>query len=301
MKKWIATISATALLCSLTGGSVFAFEDVDGDQKVPVASLKDRGVVSGVDDQHFVPMGKINYAQSIHMLVKGLGLNIDNMKFIKKPEASDYFTNVPNHAWYAQSFIIAQLNGLPIPKDVDPNGTVTREQFADLLVHAIEKKGNFPTVKMLIILADDDQVDPQMNGSVQRLLLYKITKLDDDRKFYPKRELSRGEAAVWLYNAIRFVESHEQKPAPQEQVTVLVEKVTDDVNKVILSRGQKPTAGYRIEITGIRFEQDGRAVIVYTVTDPKPDSMNATVITEPKAETYVLSKYKVETEMAANK
>jgi len=298
MKKWITMVSATALFCSLTGGSVLAFDDVEGDQKAPVLSLKDRGVISGIDDKHFVPMGKVSYAQSVHMIVKGLGLNIDNIRFIKQPEASDYFTNVPNNAWYAQSFIIAQLNGLPIPKDVDPNGTMTREQFADLLVHAIEKKGDFPTIKMYIQLADEDQVTPEMNGSVQRLLLYKITNLGQDRKFNPKREMSRGEAAVWLYNAIKLVESH-KSPVQQEEIKVSIEKVTDDVNKVVLSRGEKPTAGYGIAITGIRFEQDGRAVVTYTVSDPAPDSMNAQVITEPKAETYVSSKFKVEAEPAA--
>ncbi|TVY01899.1 S-layer homology domain-containing protein [Paenibacillus cremeus] len=292
MKKWITAVSAATLFCSLMSGTVFAFSDVDGDQKEPIMALKDRGIVSGIDGQRYVPMGKVSYGQSINLIVKGLGLNIDNIKFVKKPLASDYFTNIPDDAWYAQAFIIAHLNGLPIPKDIDANGTITREQFADLLIHAIDTKGSFPVVKMLVLLADQDQIDQQAGYSVQRVILHNIMKLGEDRKFYPKQEMSRGEAAVWVFNAIRFIESHQQKPDPQEQVTVTVEKVNDEVNKVILSRGQKPTAGYDIAITGIRFEQEGRAVISYMVTDPKLDSMNAQVVTEPKAETYVSSKYK---------
>ncbi|MGF9713009.1 S-layer homology domain-containing protein [Paenibacillus naphthalenovorans] len=292
VKKIVTLLSATALLGSLTAGSAFAFDDLNQDQKAPILALKDRGVVSGVDGKHFVPTGKVSYAQAVHMLVKGLDLHIDTLRFPKIPQASDYFTNIPNNAWYAQSFVKAHLNGLPIPKDVDPNGTITREQFADLVIHAIDTKGTFPVIKMLIIIEDGNEIDPKFHESLQRIVLHQIVKLGEDRKFYPKRELTRGEAAVWVYKAIRFVESHAERPVEQEQVTVSVEKVNDDVNKVILSRGQKPTAGYGITIDGIRFEQDGRAVITYSLTDPKPDSMNATVITEPKAETYVSSKYK---------
>lgn len=301
IRRWITVLSATTLLTGALAGSALAFNDVDGDQKEPVMALKARGIVSGVDGEHFVPKGKASYAQSVHMLVKAFGLNIDNMKFVKKPEATDYYKNVPNNAWYADSFIIAHLNGLPIPSDINPNGTITREQFADLLIHAIDKKGTFPVVKRLVIFDDQDDIDPAYRNSLQRMVLHGIVKLGEDRKFYPKKELTRGEAAVWLHKAIRFVEAQTKPSAPQEEVTVSVEKVNEDVNKVVLSRGRKPTAGYGIDITGIRFEADGRAVVTYTLTDPKPDSMNAAVITEPKAQTYVSGKYKVVAEQVSAK
>lgn len=292
VKKLVTLLSATLLLGSLTAGSVFAFDDLNQEQKAPIMALKERGVVSGMDGKHFVPTGQVSYAQAVHMLVKGLDINISAMTFIKAPEATDYYTNIPNDAWYAESFVKAHLNGLLIPKDVDPNGTITREQFADLVIHAIDTKGTFPVIKMLVIFEDENQVDPKLSYSLQRIVLHQIVTVGEDHKFYPKREMTRGEAAVWVHNAMSFVESHAEHPAQQEQVTVSVEKVNDDVNKVILSRGQKPTAGYGITIDSIRFEQDGRAVITYSLTDPKPDSMNATVITEPKAEAYISSKYK---------
>ena len=117
--------------------------------------------------------------------------------------------------------------------------------------------------------------------------------------FNPKAELTRGEAAGWIYNAIRVLETHIQKPAPVEDVSVTVEKVTDDVNKVTLSRGQKPNSGYSIAIQNVRFDKNGQAVISYTLQDPKPDTMYADVITEAKAVTYVSSAYKAVAEPAA--
>ena len=101
------------------------------------------------------------------------------------------------------------------------------------------------------------------------MLLYKIAQLDNEGKFNPKAELTRGEAAGWIFNAIRVLETHIQKPAPIEDVSVTVEKVTEDVNKITLSRGQKPNSGYSIAIQNVRFDQNGQAVISYTLARSK--------------------------------
>lgn len=301
MMKKLAAITLTSLLISsLTFSSAFAFSDLEEGQSEAVLALKDRGIVSGIDNEHFVPRGKISYAQSVQMIVKGLNLNLDTIRFIKQPVASDTYTNIPNDAWYADAFIIAHYNGLEIPKDVNPNSTITREQFGDLLVHALEKKGNFPLVKMFIVIKDEDQINVNYQGTLQRLLLYKITQLDKDGKFNPKGELTRGEAARWVYQAIRFVEAHTQNPAPVEEVSVKVEKVNDDVNRVTLSK-EMPNPGYGLVIQAIEFSADGgQAVIKYTVQKPNPDMMYPQVITEVKAETYVSSKYKAIAEPAGS-
>jgi hypothetical protein len=201
------------------------------------------------------------------MIVKGLDLNIDYMRFAKQPAASDIYSNIPNNAWYANAFIIAHYNGLKISKDINPNSTITREQFGDLLVRALEKKG--------------------------------IAELDSNGKFDPKTELTRGEAASWVYNGVRVLADHTNKPATEKQVTITIQKVNDDVNKVTLSRGEKPNSGYGIEINNVQFGKDGQAVITYTLIDPKPDMMYADVITEPKASTYVSSQFKAIVEPAA--
>jgi hypothetical protein len=300
MKRILSLTLTSLLLCSLTFGTAFAFSDVDAGQKEAVSALKDRGIVNGIDSKHFAPKGKISYAASVQMIVKGLDLNMDLLRFIKQPLATDIYTKIPNNAWYADAFIIAHYNGLEIPKDVNPNAIITREQFGDLLVRALEKKGEFPLVKMFIEFKDADQITSNYQGTLQRLVLYKIAALDKDGKFYPKRELTRGEAATWVYNAIKVLDTQIQKPvptpAPAENITVSVEKVNDDVNKVTLSRGEKPNAGYGIEINNIRFDKNGKAVVSYTLVEPQPDMMYAQVITLVKAETFVSSKYTVTAE-----
>jgi hypothetical protein len=144
MKKIITVALTTVLVGSLSIGTAFAsFTDIDDAQKEAISILKDRGLVNGIDSKHFAPKGKISYAQSVQMIVKGLDLNMDLLRFNKEPLATDTYTNIPNNAWYANAFIIAHYSGLEIPKDVNPNAIITREQFGDLLVRALEKKGNY--------------------------------------------------------------------------------------------------------------------------------------------------------------
>jgi hypothetical protein len=296
MKKIISVALTTVLVGSLSFGTAFAsFTDVDDSQKEAINILKDRGIVNGIDKLHFAPKGKITYAQSVQMIVKGLDFNLDLMRFVKQPLASDTYTNISNDSWYANAFVIAKYSGLEIPQDVNPNAVITREQFGDLLVRALEKKGSFPTIKMFIQFNDEAKITPELQGSLQRMVLYKIAELDKNGNFDPKGEVTRGQAATWVYNTVRFLETHEAEPAPTpaptEEITVKVDRISDDVNKITLSRGEKPNAGYGIAINSIRFEQDNKAVITYSLVQPDPDKMYADVITEAKVETYVSAKY----------
>jgi hypothetical protein len=298
VKKTVAVLSTAVLASSLFVGTAFAFTDVDDSQSAVVKELTDRGIVSGMDSEHFAPKGTISYAQGVQLIVKAFGHNLDLMRFMKMPAASEFFSNIQNDSWYADAFVRAHFNGVDIPKDVNPNAVITREQFAHMLDCALGRKANFPTVKMFVEIKDGDQITPELQGSIQRLVHYNVVALDKDGKFSPKSELTRGEAAAWIFNAIKVLEQA-QKPVQSEKIELSVEKVNDDVNKVKLSRGEKPNAGYAIAIESISFGQDGRAVIRYMLQDPKPDQVYADMITVPKAVTYLSSKYEAVLEPAA--
>ncbi|UUZ93542.1 S-layer homology domain-containing protein [Paenibacillus sp. P25] len=291
MKKAAALTLSAVLMSGLTFGTAFAFTDVEDGQLEAVSALQARGVVSGIDQDHFAPNEKISFAESVQMMVKALDLNLDLIKFKSQPKASGIYTHIADDAWYADAFVIAYYNGVEIPKDVNPGATITREQFANLLVSALEKKGNFPMIKLISDVKDEDQITPEYQGRVLRPLHYKIAQKDSSGAFNPKSVLTRGEAATWVYNAANVLVAHSQKPpVANDEMTFAVEKVNDEVNKVTLSRSEKSSAGYGIEINSIQF-RDGQALISYSVSDPRPDQMNAAVITVPKAVTYISSKY----------
>ncbi len=289
-KRW--PILLLIVLVMMFGGSAFAFAftDIQGDQgEADIIALKEAGVISGITAELFAPRGKLTYAESVHMLVKGLDMKIDQQK------TSNYFTKVPDDAWYAKSFIIAQLNGLPIPKDVDPTQNITKEQFAHLLLKAILTKGDYAFPEIYIMLEDEKDVSADMKGSIQALLVSKIADLDNGY-FYPKKEITRSEAAQMLNKAIRFVKTTEPLPPIEEpvdsDVKMTVSKVDDEVNKVTVTWGEKPNPGYGISVSKIEFSANGEAYIYYKLHYPEKNKVYPQVITEAKTDTFLSSKFK---------
>ncbi|TVY11248.1 S-layer homology domain-containing protein [Paenibacillus cremeus] len=297
-KKLTVLVTSAMVFSSISFGTAFAFSDVDGSQSAAVNMLQERGIVNGVDADHFAPRGKISYAESVQLLVRAFGYNLDAMRFDHQPHASEFFTNVKDNAWYADAFVIAHYHNLDIPKDVNPNSSVTREQFASLLEHALAQKAQLPLINITPDIKDEASITPDLQGSIARLVHYKIVELDKNGNFNPKGELTRGESATWIYNTLQFM-AQVKPPAPPvqtENVSLNVEKVTNDINKVTISREQKPTGGYSIVIRNIQFTDEKHAVIQYTLTDPAADSMNAEVINTPTAVAYLPAGVEVQLE-----
>ncbi|WP_135546975.1 S-layer homology domain-containing protein [Paenibacillus cymbidii] len=309
MKRRGFLTTLVVLLVLLLAPNVWAFSDTKGHPaETAIDQLRQAGVVSGYDGDSFQPEGTLTYAQAVHLMVKGFGLNIDNIRFIKEPKASDSFANVKDDAWYAGDFIIAPLNGLDIPRDIDPERAITREEFTSLLHAGVSAKGDFPIIELWVIIADEQDIDAAKMNSVQFALITKLAQLDEKQRFLPKAALKRGEAADMLWKAMQFVASHSTAETPQpsadpgypaggtastnDVVAVTVEKVDDEVNRVTLSWGEKPNPGYRLTIDGISFTDQGEARISYTLHKPVPGQMYAQVITEAKASTYVAATYK---------
>jgi len=295
MKKRLLFLFSFLLAMTMFAGSVFAFADIRGDKgETDILALKEAGIVSGVTAELFAPRGKVSYAHGIQMLVKGFDLKAEPSGSKPIPKASDIFANVKDSAWYSGAFVAAHLNGLPIPKDVNPNEKMTKEQFAHLLFNAILSKGDFAFIELYVMMEDEKDVSPEMMESIQKLLVAKIAQLDNGY-FYPKKEITRSEAAQMLHKAIRFVKTVEPipplKPPLDPGVTMSVSKVNDEVNKVTVSWGEKPNPGYRVSISKIEFTENGQAVIYYTLHEPEPGKMYPQVITEAKAHTFISAEY----------
>ncbi|GIP36422.1 S-layer homology domain-containing protein [Paenibacillus sp. J2TS4] len=296
-KKWSVTLCFLMMFVLIIAPAASAFTDISNDPaEVKIRALQEKGIVSGINEQEFSPQGHMSYAQGVHLIVKAMDLNLGHLKFIKEPKASDYFNHIPDDAWYAQSFLIAQLNGLPLDKDVDPSVMLTREQFAELLFKAIELTGEYYFIDIYMILNDEDQVDKNYMSSIQRLLIAKIASTDDNGNFRPKDNITRSEASSMIYEAIRFVDENKDlnpvPPVQDQEVELITEKVTEEVNKAIVSWGMKGNPGYRVSIDRIEFKED-EAIVYYSLHEPDPDQMYPQVITEAKAETYVDSKYTI--------
>lgn len=306
-------LTVVMVMIFVFSSSVFGFQDlkdIEGAERIQ--KLKEAGVLSGMGDDLFDPNGKVTLAQGVYMIVKGLDLNINHIRFIKEPKASDYFKNVADDAWYAEAFIHGHLNGMPLQADADPEAALTREQFADLLFKSVETRGDYAFIKIFMILEDEADVEWSYMDSIQKVLISKIAMLDKAQKFHPKLPMIRADAAVWLYGAIQFVDERRstiplpsgpidscEEPVDSPATAVYdvewsTEAVTAEVNKVVIN-ATLPHPGYGISVATIEFNAAAHvAVVYYQVHEPDPDRMYIQVVMETSLETYVASGYKVD-------
>ncbi len=307
LRRWSLSLILIAMMVIGLTSSAFALDQEKGDEALnKIQSLMDREIVKG-DGVSFHAERSMTNAEGVQMIVKGMDLNLAAFLFVKEPLASDSFDHVPNDAWYAQAFIIASVNGLDLPREIDPKAEMTREAFAHHLITAMNVKGQFPFTKMYFQPADADQLNPDYNHALQLLLNGRIAELDEEGNFRPKDAITRGEAAVMLYNMIDYMERY-TAPIPeegiepgeggddvlQEEVTYTVENVNDEVSRVTISWGEQPHPGYGISVASIHFRDGNLAEVRYSLHYPDPDRFYPMVITYPTAVTYIPAGYDVQ-------
>ncbi|MDO3410249.1 S-layer homology domain-containing protein [Saccharibacillus sp. CPCC 101409] len=207
VKTLLASSAAAAILLSGTaGGSAYAasaFKDVEGyPQAAQITALQQAGIFKGGSDGTFNPQGILTNAQAVQLTVDTFGLNIDNLRFIKKPEASDSFPKAKNDAWYSGALIIAAYSGLELPRDLDPNAPATRSSFASMLIRAGQSSGALPMLRLVPVdIKDEASIPDGGSGPMQEALAFGLLKLDKDGNIRPNQSLTRAEAAAVLYQA----------------------------------------------------------------------------------------------------
>lgn len=211
MKPKIKIIAITTLLLLTSAGQSFAatnpFTDInDIKSKDKIIELYDKGVVKGAGNGLFHPDETLTAAQGVQMIVNAFDISLASISFIKAPLATDFYKKANDNAWYADALIRAGANSIGLPADLDPNARWTKEDFTYYLVTAMEDHYNMPMINMMYIeTADESDMTIEYQGAIQRSMKYNITALDQDKKFYPKKQLTRAEAAEMIYNARALV------------------------------------------------------------------------------------------------
>ena len=203
-------ILTTVLILSMTGQCFAAsspFSDISGAKsKDKIIELYNDGVIKGTGNGLFNPDGTITAAQGVQLIVNAFDISLASITFIKAPLASDWFQKADDNAWYADALIRAGANNIGLPADLDPNAKWTKEDFTYYLITAMEAHYNMPMINMIYIeTADESDMTIGYQGAIQRSMKYNITALDQDKKFYPKKQLTRAEAAEMIYNGRALV------------------------------------------------------------------------------------------------
>lgn len=132
------------------------------------------GLMSGMGSntqgyQVFAPDSQLNRAQLTVVLQRVFQLDYGQTRFIKQPEASDYFADVDNQSWYADALVMCAINNIfDNCGCFNPDENVSRIEVARSIYRAFNAKGiSVPMIMTMPQFADtQDLVQEDTNAMV---------------------------------------------------------------------------------------------------------------------------------------
>ncbi len=199
MKKVLSLLLAVLMLFSSVSAVFAAFADEANWPssvswaKSQISYMVEKGVLNGyAEDNTFRPADPVTRVQFIKMIVETFGLT---------KTATISYTDVKSTDWFYPYVQKAAAQGflLNYGSAMDPNGELTREEAAALLVRYLaldeSKKSPSSTYK------DFSSIKIKYQDYVLQATYEGLFNGDEDGKFSPTRILRRCEAAAILYRA----------------------------------------------------------------------------------------------------
>lgn len=178
------------------------FTDISGNfAEEAIKNLTASGILKGYSDSTFGPSKKITRAEFAIMLTRAMGYE-DSGKY--QPQFKDFEEN----SWYAGELLTALDSGVTkgfTDGTYRPNVFIPREQAAVMVANILEKN-NFKDNLGEMFFMDDTDIVVWATSSVYLLKSHKIVE-GQNNFFYPKREITRGEAAVIIYRTLNALKS----------------------------------------------------------------------------------------------
>ena len=178
-------------------GTTFA-DITNHANKTAIEELAARGIITGYNETTFGPNDTMTRAQFAAIVVRGLGLPL---------MTTNNFTDVKTGAWYAPYVGTAYTYGIVNGKTAtsfDPNGTITRQEAATMVVRAARVLGLDTTMgdadEILLLFSDGKKVASWAKDAVAWCCAAGV--LADGGTIQPTRAILRGEIAQMIYNVL---------------------------------------------------------------------------------------------------
>lgn len=232
-RKYMATGMATALVAAaavpvatVSAASADDFKDVDKNAWYysSMDYLVDKGVLGGYSDNTLRPMATLTRAEAATMLVASLGISAPS-------NAKLPFTDTKDNAWYTGAIAALVdrdiLDGFP-NGSFKPNDTVTRAEFAKMIVKAYELEARDHDGDAFVDLVPNAWYEEDINT----LVAYGIASGKPGGKFDPNANVLRAESATFVYRADHVDQEGDHEIGNLQAGTdeANVAKVTADVN-----------------------------------------------------------------------
>ena len=243
----IALVITTIPMFGAHGLTVKAFQDVDRESWYAgyVYALSNKGIVSGMDANHFGPQTSLTRAQLVTMLAyKETKDSIENYRNGKKfsdVKSTDWFAPFVN--WAAEKGISAGYND----GTFGPNRSVTRAEAATLIIKYAESEQIelSETNNRNTVFSDDSKIPNWAKENVYRSLHAGLVGGYPDGSFGASKTMTRAEASVVLCRLF------DVEPLNKEDIPENKQPSGSTEIKSI----QKSVAGY--SVNGVEFDPTG--------------------------------------------
>ncbi len=170
---------------------VLPFEDVvESAWYYPaVEFMYANGLMNGVSETEFNPMGKVTRAMMVTVLWRAAGC--------PEAETAATFTDVAADAWYAEAVAWAQAEGIVLGVTEElfaPDKFVTREQIATILWRACGEE----EIDIELSFTDADTISPYAQAAMNWAVAYGIFQGDSKGNLNPTATATRAELATIL-------------------------------------------------------------------------------------------------------
>lgn len=173
------------------------FRDIESSYaKEAIIYLAQKGIVKGYSDGSFGGHQKVTRAEFAIFLQRALGYN-SVVPYINE------FKDVQSNSWYYSEITPALQQGILKGFNdgtLRPNVDVTREEASSMIENVMKKQGY---VLSSFTLYDDNQmISNWARNSISLVTQESVMKGYPDQKFMPKKQLTRQEAAMIIYNLL---------------------------------------------------------------------------------------------------
>ncbi|MBQ7499313.1 MAG: S-layer homology domain-containing protein, partial [Clostridia bacterium] len=198
-------IVTTVLSLTANAASVPTFEDVPKTEWCckAVSFVAENGYMKGIDGEHFSPSGELSRAMVVTILAA-----VDEADMSNYSGDTD-FADVPVDSWYAKQVEWANEAGIVSgisDTSFDPNGLVTREQFALMIMKFVEYKGNDVSCRAVIKGYEDySDISDWAVDAVAWANMIGLINGTSAKTLSPKSVTLRSQAAVMIKNVCEYI------------------------------------------------------------------------------------------------
>ena len=164
-----------------------------------ITKLADKGAIAGDGNGNFNPQNSITREEFTKIIVAAFDIYDEN--------AVENFDDVSDSDWSAKYIASAYQNGLisGIGDGIfGRKNAITREDAAVILYRIYQKTNE--VVKSTKTFADAEAISDYAKDPISAMYQLKILNGYEDGNFYPKKNITRAEGAVMIYNLYKLYE-----------------------------------------------------------------------------------------------